>query len=166
MAGRKKHSKVHNRKLAPEIHAKMVSLIKMGNYMETAAAACGISALTVRRWISDGQKPGADTELKKFSDDVLMAEGESEARAVLTVQKAAVEDWRAMAWFLERRAPERWGKRDIIKIEVEKELGTLLDAVQPMVSENAYREFVLAIAKLQGLTKESFEEEHGFASVH
>jgi hypothetical protein len=35
----------------------------------------------------------------------------SEARAVVLILRAAQTDWRASAWWLERRWPERWGRR-------------------------------------------------------
>jgi hypothetical protein len=35
----------------------------------------------------------------------------SEARAVVLILRAAQSDWRASAWWLERRWPERWTQR-------------------------------------------------------
>jgi len=35
----------------------------------------------------------------------------SEARAVVLILRAAQTDWRASAWWLERRHPERWALR-------------------------------------------------------
>jgi hypothetical protein len=49
-----------------------------------------------------------------FAADVRRAEGASELVHVRNVQNAAqdVKNWRASVWWLERRSPERYGKRD------------------------------------------------------
>lgn len=49
-----------------------------------------------------------------FAAEVRYAEGASELAHVRNVQNAAqdVKNWRASVWWLERRSPERYGKRD------------------------------------------------------
>jgi hypothetical protein len=37
------------------------------------------------------------------------ADATSEARLVVLILRASERDWRASAWWLERRWPERWG---------------------------------------------------------
>jgi hypothetical protein len=48
-----------------------------------------------------------------FGDEVRHAEGASELAHVRNVQNAAqdVKNWRASVWWLERRSPERFGRR-------------------------------------------------------
>ena len=53
----------------------------------------------------------------KFLEAVRQAEAEAEARIVLQWQKAMPEDWRAAQAFLERRYPERWGKKETHVVE-------------------------------------------------
>jgi len=55
----------------------------------------------------DGPKPKAKPRL---SAELARRLAEGELTAVSSVLAAAVEDWRAAAWFLERAHPERWGK--------------------------------------------------------
>jgi hypothetical protein len=41
----------------------------------------------------------------------------SEARMVVLLLKASKHDWRASAWWLERRWPKRWALRDLRAVE-------------------------------------------------
>ncbi|MEZ4376226.1 MAG: hypothetical protein R3B07_35810 [Polyangiaceae bacterium] len=93
-------------KYTPEIHQRMVVMLRVGNFRETAAAACGIAARTMRDWLKRG---AADEEpFATFADDCLAAEAEAEARGVAAIAKAGEKDWRALAWILERRSAKRW----------------------------------------------------------
>lgn len=97
-------------KLTPEVHEKIVRLIRAGNYRETACAAAGIWARTMRTWLrlgSEGLEPYA-----QFAADIAQAEAEAEARDVALIAKAGTEDWKAAAWRLERKVHDRWARRD------------------------------------------------------
>jgi len=98
-------------KLTPEVHQKFVTLIQNGNYIECAAKVCAISKETVYAWLKKGalEKKGI---YREFSDAVCTAQGMSEARDVITVGKASEKDWKAAAWRLERKFPQRWGRQD------------------------------------------------------
>tara|TARA_R110002110_G_scaffold348800_1_gene559082 strand:+ start:185 stop:514 length:330 start_codon:yes stop_codon:yes gene_type:complete len=68
--------------------------------MHHAAAACGLNQSTLHSWIAkgeDGKKP-----YDKFAEAVAEARGASVAALVLTIKKAATDDWRAASWMLER----------------------------------------------------------------
>lgn len=41
----------------------------------------------------------------------------AEVRAVAEIRRAATGDWRAVAFLLERRFPERWGRRARVAVE-------------------------------------------------
>ena len=87
-------------KLTPELQDKICALIRGGNYMHHAAAACGLNQSTLHSWIAkgeDGKKP-----YDKFAEAVAEARGASVAALVLTIKKAATDDWRAASWMLER----------------------------------------------------------------
>lgn len=96
-------------KLTREIHEKIVTLVRAGNYRETAAAATGISPVTLREWLRRGARGGGGI-YRAFAEDVDRAEAESEARDILEITKAGKKDWKALAWRLERRFPKRWGE--------------------------------------------------------
>lgn len=114
-------------KLKPEVQDKIVSAIRAGNYACVAAEYAGISAATFYVWLQRGseEKKGA---YRDFLDAVKKAESEAEVRAVAMVQKHMAENWQAGMTYLERKFPDRWGRRDRLKVEVEpqKVLASLL----------------------------------------
>lgn len=92
-------------KLTPEIHKRIVLLVRRGNFRETAAAAAGVDSKTFRNWLRMGAR-GRDP-YKKFSEDVDQAEADAEAKDIAKLK--ASKDWKATAWRLERRHQDRWG---------------------------------------------------------
>jgi transposase-like protein len=97
-------------KLTPEVHQRIVQYVRAGNFRITAAAAAGISPVTLRDWLRRGAR--GEAPFDSFREDVDAAEAQAEARLVTLVAKAAEHDWRAAAWHLERRVHKRWGKKD------------------------------------------------------
>ncbi len=105
-------------KLTPQLQAKICDAIRVGCYVETAAAYCGISKDTFYRWLRQGAKAKSGI-YKDFSDAVEKAMADAEFRDVMIISNAATSDWKAAAWKLERRAPERWGRRDRVSADIE-----------------------------------------------
>jgi transposase len=119
-------------KLTKELHEKLLSAIRAGNYMETAAAYAGISKDTLYNWMRRGareserlaQNPRAkpkksEQEFLEFSDAVEKALAQAEVRDIANIAKASdAGDWRASAWRLERKYPEKWGRKDRLDAEL------------------------------------------------
>jgi hypothetical protein len=103
--------------LTPEIADRIVNMLKLGNYQETAAAAAGIDARTLRRWLHRGASR-EEEPYATFAARVLEAEASAESRHVGTLYSASREDWRAAAWILSRKSPDRWGDKVQQMIEV------------------------------------------------
>lgn len=97
-------------KLTPERLKRIVDAIRAGNYVETAAEYAGIGKTTFYRWMEQGEKASRGI-YRDFRDAVMRARAEAEARNIALIQKAAPDDWRAAAWWLERAFPDRWGSR-------------------------------------------------------
>jgi transposase len=98
-------------KLTPELHAEMVLLFKMGNFVETACKTVGINKSTYYDWIKKGKKCNfPQNKYKIFKDAVDKAMAYSEARDVAIIAKHSEDKWTAATWMLSRRFPERWGK--------------------------------------------------------
>lgn len=104
-------------KLTPEVQKRLCDAIRAGNYYEAACAYAGIDYSTFRRWMKkgEGQKRG---KYREFCEAVTRAELEAEARLVAQWQQHMPNDYRAIRDFLERRFPERWGRREKIDANV------------------------------------------------
>lgn len=139
-------------KFSPEIAARIIDAVRAGNYLETAAACAGLSKDTLYRWLKRGARAQGGA-YRQFADDVAAALAVAEARDVATIDRAAdgydvvriketVEDgrvaavetvrtrefaWQAAAWRLERKFPDRWGRRDQMRADVRTQ-GTVTHA--------------------------------------
>jgi len=98
---------------------RLLQAVRGGNYLETAARFAGISYPTLRRWIQKADDPDAPPEYEEFRDALEKARADAEVLALAKIQKAATEGaWQASAWYLERSAPEKWGRRDTSRVEL------------------------------------------------
>lgn len=99
-------------KLTPELHAEIVNLIRLGNFREAAAAAAGIGTTTFHRWMAKGREARSGI-YREFWAAVNTAEAQAEATAIGRIRQAAQDPkhWTAAAWYLERKFPERWGRK-------------------------------------------------------
>jgi transposase len=120
-------------KLSGAVTARLVEAIRAGNYLETAAAYAGIDKATLHRWLKRGRRSERGP-LREFCASVEKALADAEVRDVALIGKAAAEQWQAAAWRLERKFPDRWGRRqrhEIVGVAdeppVRVELGHLSD---------------------------------------
>lgn len=113
-------------KLNDEVREKIVQIVRAGNYIETAAAYAGVSKDSLYGWmrrgerekvrLANGEKPsGKEQIFVAFVDAISIALAESEARDVAIIGRAAESAWQASAWRLERKFPDRWGRKDRIE---------------------------------------------------
>lgn len=109
----------------PEVGPVLIEAVQRGNYFETAARLAGISERTLYNWIERGE--AGDDGFAEFLHALKKAEAEAED-AALQVVKSMPQGWQANAWWLERRFPSRYGRRDPehalkkrgLELEVEK----------------------------------------------
>ena len=125
-------------KLTPEVQTSICRDLAAGLTRDCAATRAGITYSTLRLWVSRGRRGGAkNTAFLDFYTALKKAEQDAIARNVAIVQTAAkggmvVErvtstdakgrttttekftrpEWTAGAWWLERKFPDRWGKRE------------------------------------------------------
>ena len=106
-------------KLTPELQEKIVTAVRGGNYIETAAAYAGVSKDTLYAWLKRGARAThPNSPYRRFSDAIEKALAEAEMRDVLIIGKAAEEQWQAAAWRLERKFADRWGRQVQVKQEL------------------------------------------------
>lgn len=97
-------------KLTREVQEKICRVIRAGNYAYIAAEYAGISQTTFYRWLEQGEEQERGP-YREFREAVKAAEREAEIRAVATVQQHMGKSWQAAMTFLERKFPQRWGRR-------------------------------------------------------
>lgn len=102
-------------KFTVAIQEAIITALRSGAYIETAAAYAGISKSTFYEWLRIGAR-GENKKLAQFSGAVKRALAESELRDLAVVNRAAATSWQAAAWKLERKFPDRWGRRDRVEI--------------------------------------------------
>ena len=91
----------------------IVTMLRAGNYVDTAVSAAGVARSTYYDWLRRGDPAGtdpADEVYRVFRDRIEKAQAEGEARNVALISKQAPSDWKAAAWILERLYPERWAR--------------------------------------------------------
>lgn len=102
----------------PERTAKVCEALALGVSWAAAAAHAGLDESTVTIWKQrgrDGEEPFAT-----FLTAATRARASAEVRMAAIVLKSAQEGNAAAAqWWLERRRPAEWGKRDTAVVEVQ-----------------------------------------------
>jgi hypothetical protein len=78
-----------------------------------AARSVDVSPRTLRRWMHEGDLRERVSEISRSDPLATLPEvddrARDEAQLVVLILRASEHDWRASAWWLERRYPERWG---------------------------------------------------------
>jgi transposase len=96
-------------KLTPELTAAVVEILREGNYADTAIAIVGIHKSTYYEWIKKGNE-GVEAFVA-FAEAVEQASAEAE-REALRVVRSGCKGWEGSGWFLERRFPAKYAKRE------------------------------------------------------
>lgn len=118
----------------------LADYLKQGLYMREACALAGVSRDSVYSWLRQGskdRKEGNDTPEARFSDIIKRAMAEAESDAISAVRAAGKNPafWQAEAWFLERRYPDKYGKRDRVALEHSGQMGIGVASVDKPLSE-------------------------------
>ena len=97
-------------KFTPEVRDKIVDVLRRGNYRVVAADYAGVGIRTLNLWMKAGRED-PDSEFGVFLRACLEAERLAEIEMVDVVRNAGAIDYKAAAWYLGRKQPERWGDR-------------------------------------------------------
>jgi hypothetical protein len=100
-------------KRTPEREARLLEALRAGNTRKAACHYAGIEIHTFLNWVN---------RFSHFSQAVEKAEGDAEVRMVAQIAQAAqTGTWQAAAWWLERRRPDDYGRREKIEITVRQQ---------------------------------------------
>lgn len=133
-----------------DVKKKILWALKIGNYRKVAAEYAGISDRTLISWLSRGRDQMEGDPYHEFYLAVLEAEQTAEVRALGIIQQAAQKDWKAAAWYLERKFPERYCTRAAVFIA--KRLALQEEPDWDMMSEKEMEAEMLRC--LQGATSD------------
>lgn len=98
--------------LTPERRDVICRAVRAGATYRAAAEHAGVKAGTMLKWRDRGLNPDeTDRAYVDFAQELAKATADAEVGAVAVIRKAMGDDWRAAAWFLERRHPDVWGQR-------------------------------------------------------
>ena len=116
-AGRKGYSR--------EVRDRLLDNLREGMSIRAACTQSGIGERTYYRWLDE-------CEDGEWTEEVNAAKDFAEAVALNKLKRLGDEkaDWRAYAWILERRYPDRWGA----KKELELNVGSTSDKGTEMVT--------------------------------
>jgi hypothetical protein len=104
-------------KHTPEREQRLLDALRAGNTRKAACHYAGISEEALARWL----RASVD-----FVDAVQKAESDAEVRMVAEIAQAARgSTWQAAAWWLERRRPDDFGRRDRVDIELRMQVKRL-----------------------------------------
>ena len=104
-------------KLTEEVQAAIVESIKRGCTFKAAALAAGIAEGTFFKWMKRGEQ-AKKGRFFEFRQAIKKAEAEAVSFAVSCIfQQVKKGNWQAAAWWLERRYPEDWGKKERVEME-------------------------------------------------
>ena len=98
-------------KITEEITGCIVDALGAGHYREVACKLAGIDRKTLLNWLKRGERERAGLYRDLYLA-VERAEAKAEVFHLKNIETASVKSWFASAWFLERKHPERWGKRE------------------------------------------------------
>ncbi len=116
------------RKLNQGMITALSDAIAKGNYAVTACQLCDISSVSFYAWLKqayqdeeNGLSPSESIYLCLLNS-IKRAEAEAEAKLVAVVREAAEvkREWLPAITFLERRHPDRWGRKDRLQVDSNK----------------------------------------------
>ena len=97
--------------LTPDVQHRILQALQLGNYRKDAAQYAGVDPTTLHRWVARGRRE-PDSEYGALREAVLEAESKAKIAAMGCITRSARDgDWRASAWYLERKYPHEFSER-------------------------------------------------------
>lgn len=118
-------SKAGRKPYPREVRDRLLDNLREGMSIVAACTQAGVGERTYYRWLEE-------CEDGEWTEEVNAAKDFAEAVALSKLKMLGDEkaDWRAYAWILERRYPDRWGP----KKEVDLNVGSTTDKGNELVS--------------------------------
>lgn len=108
-----------NSKFTPEVQKAICDGIKNGIPIEDVCDIVSITRQTFCRWMRQGKSDHIeDAHYVAFRYAVKKARAANRAWHIKNIKRHSKATWQASAWFLERRDPVNWGKKETEQIGV------------------------------------------------
>lgn len=121
-------------KLTPSTEARILNAVRCGAPNRVACAAAGISERTLYTWEERARdRPGSD--YAAFAERLDRARQEGITARLAIIQKAAVTDWRAAAWLLERDLPDTFSLKFRVEHSADPKTFTFAEALARLREE-------------------------------
>jgi len=106
-------------KLQPEIVKALLNYVRIGQPIVRACDLVGIDRSTLSIWLKRGANPKTekDKEFTDFFNSYKKAIAEGEIELLAKIRKGEDKNWQRLAWLLERRHPQEWGRRDNLTVK-------------------------------------------------
>jgi len=136
-------------KLTPETQREFLSALRSGCTRKDAARYVGVHPDSIYLWLKRGSEPEAEDPYREFFRLVNRAERSVKIRALGIIQQAQEGDWKAAAWWLERKHPEEFGRRDRLRVDGHTSVNakvTLAEDVEIAMTDESTREMLDALS--------------------
>lgn len=110
-----KHAGGRPSKFEKRIAARFLKAVSKGLIRKHAALCAGVHIATLQLWAKKGKEAGKG-KLYEFFVALKKAESLAQEARAQTIIVAARKNWQAAAWWLERKYPEIWGRKEVIDL--------------------------------------------------
>lgn len=136
----------------PELAEEMAEYLEDGLYIQEACTLAGVSKSSVYKILRKGTadiEAGESTPEADFTHAIKRALASAERESLKAVRAAGKlpQFWAADAWYLERRYPGKYGKKDRVALEHSGSMGIGVATVDKPLSERLNDEEKRAAAK-------------------
>lgn len=147
--------------MTEEVQDRVIDYLRKGHFVSAACGYAGINTRTYKDWMQKGkdhQEEGLDSQYSRFVVRAEEAMAESQNRALQRIHQGMEDDWKAAAWFLERRHSSNWGKRESLRISNDDDSGFKVALLTPDERAALLRQLSLGRG-VQGPTDDFFNSQ-------
>ena len=131
------------RKLNDGMIQALSEVIAKGNYPSVACQLAGIDWHTLQKWIELGSQelakdePDTESLYSQLVTALKRAESQAEAELVNVVRESATvkKEWLPAMTFLERRHPDRWGRKDRTRVDINEKKSVTITHVEVVLNQ-------------------------------
>lgn len=115
MTNKNQDMKLRYKFLDESVWARLNQALSVGAYIEDACVFAGISSRQFRRW-----RELAEQDVEPYAsrwEEIAKSESQAIVRNLFNIQNSANNgSWQASAWILERKYPEKFGRKDSLDV--------------------------------------------------